>query len=109
MASEVENPLSVVVLAAGQGTRMKSDLPKVLHTLGDKPLLEHVILTAKQLGAAATHVVYGHGVERVKQALTHVEVNWVLQDPHADEGDSRFVTPEAPVPGTIASLFAARE
>lgn len=58
---------------------MKSDLPKVLHTLGNKPLLEHVIDAAAHLGANATHVVYGHGGELVQQRLAHTKVNWVLQ------------------------------
>ena len=76
----MQNDLNVIILAAGQGTRMKSDLPKVLHTLGDKPLLEHVILTAQQLGAHATYVVYGHGGELVKKTLSYLDVNWVLQE-----------------------------
>ena len=78
--------LNVIILAAGQGTRMKSDLPKVLHTLGDKPLLEHVILTANQLGTDAMHVVYGHGGELVKEKLSHMDVNWVLQDQQLGTG-----------------------
>jgi len=82
----MNNDLNVIILAAGQGTRMKSDLPKVLHVLGDKPLLEHVILTASQLGAAATHVVYGHGGETVKETLAHLDVNWVLQEQQLGTG-----------------------
>lgn len=78
--------LNVIILAAGQGTRMKSDLPKVLHPLGNKPLLEHVILTAGRLGASATHVVYGHGGELVKQKLAHVDVNWVPQEQQLGTG-----------------------
>ncbi|NOX76719.1 MAG: UDP-N-acetylglucosamine diphosphorylase/glucosamine-1-phosphate N-acetyltransferase [Gammaproteobacteria bacterium] len=79
MSSVVENPLSVVVLAAGQGTRMKSSLPKVLHTIAGKPLLEHVIKDAQALGATTVHVVYGHGGEQVRQALSAYELNWVPQ------------------------------
>ncbi|WP_455211903.1 bifunctional UDP-N-acetylglucosamine diphosphorylase/glucosamine-1-phosphate N-acetyltransferase GlmU [Kaarinaea lacus] len=75
----MNSDLNVIILAAGQGTRMKSDLPKVLHRLGDKPLLEHVIQTANQLGTDAMHVVYGHGGELVKETLSHMNVNWVLQ------------------------------
>jgi bifunctional UDP-N-acetylglucosamine pyrophosphorylase/glucosamine-1-phosphate N-acetyltransferase len=71
--------LSVIILAAGQGTRMRSDLPKVLHPLGGAPLLQHVIHTAKELGSTAIHVVYGHGGERVREVLAHEDVNWVLQ------------------------------
>lgn len=71
--------LEVVILAAGQGTRMKSRLPKVLHTLGGKPLLEHVICTATALEPTAIHVVIGHGSEQVQQALAQYKINWVVQ------------------------------
>src|SRR5690348_15381807 len=72
-------PLSIVILAAGQGKRMKSDLPKVLQPLAGRPMLSHVIDTAKALRADAIHVVHGHGGEKVKQALADEPVNWVLQ------------------------------
>jgi len=71
---------SVIILAAGQGSRMRSALPKVLHPLGGAPLLQHVIHTARQLEPSGIHVVYGHGGEQVRDALAHEEVNWVLQD-----------------------------
>jgi bifunctional UDP-N-acetylglucosamine pyrophosphorylase/glucosamine-1-phosphate N-acetyltransferase len=71
--------LEVVILAAGQGTRMKSRLPKILHTVGGLPLLEHVIRTAMTLNPAALHVVVGHGSEQVQQAMAHHSINWVLQ------------------------------
>ena len=72
-------PLSVVILAAGQGKRMKSDLPKVLQPLAGRPMLEHVIRCARELDPAAIHVVYGHGGEQVREALAGQPVNWVLQ------------------------------
>ena len=72
-------PLSIVILAAGQGKRMKSDLPKVLQPLAARPILSHVLDTAKTLQADAIHVVYGHGGEKVRQALAAEPVNWVLQ------------------------------
>lgn len=72
-------PLSIVILAAGQGKRMKSDLPKVLQPLAGKPLLAHVLQAAKALDAAAIHVVYGHGGEQVREVLAAEPVNWVLQ------------------------------
>ena len=72
-------PLSVVILAAGQGKRMKSDLPKVLQPLAGRPLLQHVIDTARSLDAADVHVVYGHGGERVRELLGSEPVTWALQ------------------------------
>jgi bifunctional UDP-N-acetylglucosamine pyrophosphorylase / glucosamine-1-phosphate N-acetyltransferase len=72
-------PLSIVILAAGQGKRMRSNLPKVLQPLAGKPLLAHVVATAKALRADAIYVVHGHGGEQVKQALASEPVNWVLQ------------------------------
>src|SRR5512139_2065044 len=72
-------PLSVVILAAGQGKRMKSDLPKVLQPLAGRPLLGHVLDTAAGLNAAATHVVYGHGSEQVLKAFEGRSVQWALQ------------------------------
>jgi bifunctional UDP-N-acetylglucosamine pyrophosphorylase / glucosamine-1-phosphate N-acetyltransferase len=72
-------PLSIVILAAGQGKRMKSDLPKVLQPLAGQPMLAHVIATAKALRADSIHVVHGHGGEQVKTALASEPVNWVLQ------------------------------
>lgn len=71
--------LSVIILAAGKGTRMKSSTPKVLHKLANKPLLEHVYDTAKSLGAEEIIVVYGHGGEMVKQACSHFDAKWVEQ------------------------------
>ena len=72
-------PLSIVILAAGQGKRMKSDLPKVLQPLAGQPLLSHVLDTAKALDADAIHVVYGHGGDQVRERLVKEPVNWVLQ------------------------------
>jgi bifunctional UDP-N-acetylglucosamine pyrophosphorylase/glucosamine-1-phosphate N-acetyltransferase len=71
--------LSVLILAAGQGKRMKSDLPKVLQPLAGRPLLAHVLDTAAGLDAAAIYVVYGHGGERVRSALAAAPVHWVPQ------------------------------
>lgn len=72
-------PLSVVILAAGQGTRMRSHLPKVLHTVGGQPMLAHTIASAKTLGAARIVVVYGHGGEQVQQQIQEDNVAWVEQ------------------------------
>jgi bifunctional UDP-N-acetylglucosamine pyrophosphorylase/glucosamine-1-phosphate N-acetyltransferase len=71
--------LSVVILAAGQGKRMNSDLPKVLQPLAGQPLLQHVIDTARALDPDSIYVVYGHGGGRVQSALAHESVDWILQ------------------------------
>ncbi len=71
--------LHVVILAAGQGTRMRSKLPKVLQPLGSRPLLTHVTETALELEPSRVHVIYGHGGEQVQQRLGYLQVNWVEQ------------------------------
>jgi bifunctional UDP-N-acetylglucosamine pyrophosphorylase/glucosamine-1-phosphate N-acetyltransferase len=71
--------LEILILAAGKGTRMRSDLPKVLHKLAGKPLLGHVVDNAHALGAAQTCVVYGFGGEAVPQALADDTLTFVLQ------------------------------
>ena len=71
--------LNVVILAAGQGTRMKSALPKVLHSLAGRPLVQHVISTSKKLNPASINVVYGHGGEQVQQQISDPGINWVHQ------------------------------
>ncbi|HEX4896349.1 MAG TPA: bifunctional UDP-N-acetylglucosamine diphosphorylase/glucosamine-1-phosphate N-acetyltransferase GlmU [Solimonas sp.] len=80
----VTAPLHCIVLAAGQGTRMKSALPKVLHPVGGKAMLGHVLDTARALGAAGVHIVYGHGGDQVQSwfARTYPGVNgahWAQQ------------------------------
>ena len=71
--------LNIVILAAGQGTRMKSSLPKVLHPLAGQPLVQHVINVSKNLNPDIINVVYGHGGELVQQQINDPEINWVLQ------------------------------
>ncbi|AIR60081.1 bifunctional N-acetylglucosamine-1-phosphate uridyltransferase/glucosamine-1-phosphate acetyltransferase [Cedecea neteri] len=71
--------MSVVILAAGKGTRMYSDLPKVLHTLAGKPMVQHVIDAANKSGAQRVNLVYGHGGDLLKQTLNDDSLNWVLQ------------------------------
>ena len=79
--------LNVVILAAGLGKRMQSDLPKVLHTLAGKPMLAHVLDSARQLEPARIVVVVGHGAERVRQAFEgHADLHFALQQPQHGTG-----------------------
>jgi bifunctional UDP-N-acetylglucosamine pyrophosphorylase/glucosamine-1-phosphate N-acetyltransferase len=78
--------LNVVILAAGKGKRMHSDLPKVLHPLAGKALLAHVIDTSRQLGAARICVVYGHGGEQVRETLDAPDLSWARQEPQLGTG-----------------------
>jgi len=75
----MNSTLEILILAAGKGTRMRSDLPKVLHKLAGKPLLGHVVDTAHALGAAQTCVVYGFGGDAVPQAMADDKLTFVLQ------------------------------
>jgi len=79
-------PLNIVILAAGKGTRMYSDKPKVLHALAGKPLLQHVLDTAAQLAPETVCVVYGHGGEMVPQAMAQYQADFVLQEPQLGTG-----------------------
>ena len=72
--------LEVIILAAGRGTRMYSDMPKVLHKVAGKTMLGHVIDCAKQLSPDAIHVVIGHGAELVKSTFDEEEIIWCIQD-----------------------------
>jgi bifunctional UDP-N-acetylglucosamine pyrophosphorylase/glucosamine-1-phosphate N-acetyltransferase len=72
--------LSVIILAAGQGTRMKSALPKVMHKLAGIPMLEHVYNRSLELAAVDIHIVYGHGGEHLHDYCSDFDVEWVLQD-----------------------------
>ena len=72
--------LSVIILAAGQGTRMKSALPKVMHRLAGKPMLEHVYNRSLELGTDDIHIVYGHGGEHLHEYCSDFNVEWVLQE-----------------------------
>ena len=79
-------PLHVVIMAAGEGTRMKSGLPKVLHPVGGRPMLEHALTTAAALQPAAMHVIVGSGADRVRAAFAGLDVNWVLQSERRGTG-----------------------
>jgi len=78
--------LSIIILAAGQGTRMRSGMPKVLHSLAGRPLLAHVIETARTLDTADIHVVIGHGASRVRETFQEQDIHWVLQEQQLGTG-----------------------
>lgn len=72
--------LEVIILAAGKGTRMVSSLPKVLHEVAGKPMLQHVLDTCHELGADRLHVVYGYGGDLLREKIQNDDVNWILQE-----------------------------
>ncbi len=78
--------MNVVILAAGMGKRMQSDLPKVLHALAGKPLLSHVIDTARTLSPSTCCVIYGHGGDAVPTRLAADDLRFVLQQPQLGTG-----------------------
>ena len=84
--TEIKHKMNIVVLAAGKGTRMRSDLPKVLHPLAGQPLLAHVLARARELAPARIVVVYGHGGEAVPQALAAADIAWARQAPQLGTG-----------------------
>ncbi len=117
--------LNVVILAAGKGTRMRSDLPKVLHPIAHKSMVQHVIDTAHQVGSDAIQLVYGYGAEKLKQKLGEQQLNWVLQaeqlgtghavaqaNEHIGDNDTVLIL-YGDVPliqaSTLSSLLAVRE
>jgi bifunctional UDP-N-acetylglucosamine pyrophosphorylase/glucosamine-1-phosphate N-acetyltransferase len=78
--------LHIVILAAGEGTRMKSSLPKVLQTIGGRPLLLHLLETATELDPGQVHVVIGSGADQVRSACGDFDVNWVIQSERRGTG-----------------------
>ena len=116
---------SVVVLAAGKGTRMKSSLPKVLHKVGGVPMVQRIINTVKSLGADNIHLVYGHGGDQLKATVVEDNLNWCLQAeqlgtghavqqaaPHIkDNEDVLVLVGDAPLirEETLSALKAAKE
>ena len=83
---------TVIILAAGKGTRMRSNLPKVLQPLAGRPLLGHVIDTAKKLQADHIITIYGHGGALVQNAFTHEQIQWVEQAEQLGTGHAVKVT-----------------
>jgi bifunctional UDP-N-acetylglucosamine pyrophosphorylase / glucosamine-1-phosphate N-acetyltransferase len=90
---------AIAIMAAGKGTRLKSKHPKVLHEVGGKPLLAHVITAATKVVAAQdVYVIIGHEAERVRQAVAHTGVNFVLQEPQRGTGHALMVARQALAP-----------
>ena len=117
--------LNVVILAAGKGTRMRSDLPKVLHPITHKSMVQHVIDTAHQVGSDAIQLVYGYGADKLQTKLGEQALNWVLQaeqlgtghavaqanDNISDDDTVLILYGDVPLiqTSTLESLLAARE
>jgi bifunctional UDP-N-acetylglucosamine pyrophosphorylase / glucosamine-1-phosphate N-acetyltransferase len=97
--------LQVVVLAAGQGKRMHSDLPKVVHPLAGRPLLSHVIDTARSLAPERLCVVVGHGASVVRERLGEDKADWVLQDRQLGTGHAVMQALPRLSEGTVLVLY----
>lgn len=101
------DPLHVIVLAAGEGKRMKSLLPKVLMPLAGKPMLAHVLESARSLRPERLHVVYGHRGEQVRAAFTRdTDIHWVHQSEQRGTGHAvRLALHDIPDPACILVLY----
>ncbi len=100
------NVLSVVILAAGQGKRMYSTLPKVLHPIAGKAMLRHVVDAAEKLQPGLLCIVYGHGGEQVQTAMAEVKAEWALQAQQLGTGHAvRQALPVLPAEGMTLVLF----
>ncbi len=99
-------PLSIVILAAGQGKRMQSDIPKVLQPLAGTPMLAHVLDVAASLEPASIHVVYGHGGERVRELFDDGQLQWALQSQQLGTGDAlQQAMPQIPDSHQVLVLY----
>lgn len=108
MASKASatSPLTVLILAAGQGKRMNSDLPKVLQPLAGRALLWHVLDASSPLSAAATHVIYGHGGEAVRAACESAKVSWIQQAEQKGTGHAvQQAVPQLPDAHRVLILY----
>ena len=98
--------LSIIILAAGQGTRMRSARPKVLHPLAGRPLLAHVINTARELQSTDIHVVIGHGAEQVQALFPDNDLHWVLQAEQLGTGHAvAQAMPAIPAGNTVLVMY----
>ncbi len=100
--------LHVVILAAGEGKRMKSALPKVLQKVAGRPMLAHVVDTARALGATGVHVVYGHGGDQVRAAFAHdTSLQWAEQAKQLGTGHAvQQAMPAIPENARVLVLYA---
>ena len=99
--------LHIVILAAGQGKRMHSKTPKVLHQLAGQPMLSRVVDTARALNPEAIHVVIGHGGEHIQQALSSLPVNWIVQNEQLGTGHAVMqALPFIPASSQVLILYA---
>ena len=98
--------VDAVVLAAGKGTRMKSDLPKVLHLLNGRPLLDHVLDTVQAVGIDHTVVVVGHKADLVEETCARSGLQFVLQDPQLGTGHAVQVAVDDLRPGGYCVVLA---
>lgn len=94
----MSDSLTIVILAAGQGSRMKSPIPKVLHQLGGIPLLQHVVQTAKQLKPKHLCLIYGYQGEQVKHALAIDNAEWLFQEQQCGTGHAVQLTRDFWIP-----------
>lgn len=98
--------LDILVLAAGKGTRMRSDLPKVLHPIGGKPLVQHVVDTARQVGGEQILIIVGHGAEKVEERMAADDVKFVLQAQQLGTGHAvQQALPQLRVDATVLILY----
>ncbi|BBN66001.1 MULTISPECIES: bifunctional UDP-N-acetylglucosamine diphosphorylase/glucosamine-1-phosphate N-acetyltransferase GlmU [Pseudomonas] len=97
--------LDIVILAAGQGTRMRSALPKVLHPVAGNSMLGHVIHSARQLSPSGIHVVIGHGADAVREQLSADDLNFVMQDKQLGTGHAVAQALPALTADTVLILY----
>jgi bifunctional UDP-N-acetylglucosamine pyrophosphorylase/glucosamine-1-phosphate N-acetyltransferase len=108
MAASRPGSLNIAILAAGEGKRMRSGMPKVLHPLGGRPLLAHVVATARKLAADRICIVYGHGGDAVRQRFPDRDLRWALQDPPQGTGHALAqAMPQLTADGVTLVLFGA--
>ena len=86
--SSGDRPLAAIILAAGQGTRMNSDLPKVIHAVCDRPMVYWVVIAAREAGASRIILIVGHGSEHVREAFSgdDADIEYAIQEPQLGTG-----------------------